>query len=396
MDRGRAGAIVSLRLLLATFLWVLTGAASALFIEQASTRMVILLFSATAFPVALTLDWPFQGKEQFGDAAGARLAQYVIYGALVFFLVQGPEDVALSAVAFGGGSFVSVLILWIRYRQRWGALRLNFSPPLWRSILTAGVPVGVAMFLAQSVSNFPPLVLGYLASKSDVGIFSAAMKVIFVALLLDRVFNALFLPVVTRHFARDVHDESHRLLQTTLRILLAVVLPCAISGGILGREAIRLLYGEGYEAAAPVLAVLMAYFLFTLLNSFFTAVLIGAGREADYTKMTCWGAVVLLIAVVAGTALSGVMGAAAGVVAGEFVTVVLMGFAAKGSFGFPLANNLWRPVVAAACMLTCAIICRDLNPYLATVVSCAIFLASLVIVRGITTEEVQFLRERFV
>jgi hypothetical protein len=83
-------------------------------------------------------------------------------------------------------------------------------------------------------------------------------------------------------------------------------------------------------------------------------------------------------------------------VAGEFVTVVLMGFAAKGSFGFPLANNLWRPVVAAACMLTCAIICRDLNPYLATVVSCAIFLASLVIVRGITTEEVQFLRERFV
>jgi O-antigen/teichoic acid export membrane protein len=396
MDRSRAGAIVTLRLVLGIALWCIAAILSFFLVDDSGTRTVILLFGAIVLPFALTLDWAFQGKEHFADAAFARLAQYVVYAAIVFVAVKSPSDVSWSAIAFGVGSVVSVIILWARYAKRWGSLRLNFSFALWRSILRSGVPVGVAMFLAQSVSNLPPLVIGYFSTQSDVGLFSAAMKVIFVALIFDRIFNALFLPVATRHFGQSSSADLNRLLQTTLRATLAVVLPCAIAGVLLRDDAIRLLFGGGYENAGTVLAVLMAYFPLTLVNSFFTAVLVSSGREGEYTRMTAYGSVALCGAVIAGTILSGVVGAAAGVVLGEATTVILMGSAARTSFHFSLIDNLWRPAVATVIAVGCAIGCQGMDSYIASIIMVIVFAISLLLVRGITTDEVQFLRERFV
>jgi O-antigen/teichoic acid export membrane protein len=221
------------------------------------------------------------------------------------------------------------------------------------------------------------------------------MKIVFLLLLVDRLFNALFLPVVTRYITSQA-DEVGRLVQTTMKVLSALIIPLAIAGTILGGDVIAIAFGERYEGAVPLLDILIGYFALTVLNSVFVCVLIGSGREKEYTRMVSWGSVVLCIAVVAGTALFGVHGAAYAVVLGELVTVTLMMRETRKAIAVSLTTILVRPLVAGACMIGTAFFFREMNPLLLTAISFLVFAFVIVLLKGFSARELRFLREKFV
>ncbi|MEK9136181.1 MAG: oligosaccharide flippase family protein, partial [Bacteroidota bacterium] len=320
VDQKRVNAVISLRLVLAVILWIGTAVVVNLFTLPDTTRDVIILFTCTLFPFAVFLDWFFQGKEAFIAIGFSRLIQYVSYGVLVLLLVHTADDVRRTAVAFGVGAATSAIALWLLYASKWRTLRFSWAPTLWKEILTKSVPVGAAVFFAQSVTNLPPLVIGYFSTVGDVGMFSSAMKLVFLLMLVDRLFNALFLPVVTRYFSSRPEEEVKKLAEVMLRTLLVIIIPLTAGGVILGRQAVVFVFGEGYQDAAHLVQILMGYFAFTVLNSLFVCVLLGSGREKEYTKMLIWGSVVLCLAAIALTAVFGVAGAATAVVFGELVT----------------------------------------------------------------------------
>jgi len=395
VDRERVSAVLSLRLILAAVLWITAAGLAYVFVSDNGSRGVILLFALSVFPYALMLDWFFQGKEAFFAVGTSRLVQYLVYGIIVFFAVHSANDVKIAAIAFGVGALASVTVLWNAYRRRWGTMKFHWSPALWRDIFVKGLPVGGAMFLAQSVTNLPPLAIGVFSSAADVGLFSSAMKVVFLLLLVDRLFNALFLPVITRYISAQA-DEVGRLVQTTVKVLLALIVPIAIGGAIMGGDIVAIAFGGSYEEAVPLLEILIGYFALTVLNSVFVCVLIGSGREKTYTRMATWGSLSLCIAVVAGTAMFGVHGAAYAVVFGELVTVTLMAGEARKVVAVSLTTTLGRPLVAGACMIGTALFFREMNSLALTAISVLAFGVVMVLLKGLSAGELRFLREKFV
>jgi O-antigen/teichoic acid export membrane protein len=395
IDYARVSAVLSLRVILAAMLWILTAVVALVCVIDDVTRDVIILFALSVFPLALMLDWFFQGKEVFLATSLSRLVQYIVYGILVLLLVHGADDIRQTGIAFGAGILAAAVVLWMNYRNRWGPIRLRWMPGVWKDILTKGMPVGAAMFLAQSVTNLPPLAIGYFSSVADVGMFSSAMKLIFLMLLVDRLFNALFLPVVTRYFSSQP-GEVHTLVEIVLRVVLAVVIPLAVAGIIVGREAITVILGERYEQATPLFNVLIGYFVLTVLNSTFVCILIGSGRENGYTKMVTWGSVVFCVATVACTALFGALGAACAVVVGEFVTLLLMMKEAAKVVRVSVAPILVRPLIAGVCMAGTALLLHEKSPLMVAAMALLVFAVVEALLRGITRKEIQFIRERFV
>lgn len=251
------------------------------------------------------------------------------------------------------------------------------------------------MFLAQSVTNLPPLAIGLSSSAGDVGLFSSAMKIVFLLLLLDRLFNALFLPVVTRYITSQA-DEVGRLVQTTTKVLAVLVVPAAIAGTILGGDVIAVAFGDRYEEAVPLLDILLWYFVLTVLNSVFVCVLIGSGREKEYTRMVTWGSLALCIAVIAGTTLFGVHGAAYAVVLGELLIVTLMMREVRKVVAVSLTTVLARPLVAGACMIGTVLFFREMSPPALTAISLIVFAVVVVLLKSFSAGELRFLREKFV
>lgn len=395
VDHERVSAVISLRLILSAVLWITAAGCAFIFVSDNVTRDVILLFALSVIPFALMLDWFFQGKEAFFAVGASRLIQYLVYGTIVFLAVHSVNDVQVTAIAFDAGALAAASVLWNSYRRRWGLLKFRWLPATWKDILVKGLPVGGAMFLAQSVTNLPPLAIGLFSSAGDIGLFSSAMKIVFLLLLVDRLFNALFLPVVTRYISSQA-DEVGRLVQTTMKVLSALIIPLAIAGTILGGDVIAIVFGGKYEGAVPLLDILIGYFVLTVLNSAFVCVLIGSGREKEYTRMITWGSVGLCIAVVGGTSLFGVHGAAYAVVFGELLIVSLMMREARKVVAVSLTTILARPLVAGVCMIGTALLFREMNPLALTAVSITVFAVTIVLLKGFSARELRFLREKFV
>jgi O-antigen/teichoic acid export membrane protein len=391
----RAGAILSMRLVLSPLLVVLTYVAVTLGAVEAATRDVIALYSLSLIPMALSLDWLFQGKEDFRGVMVSRLINSLVFGTAVFVFIRTESQIRLTPLAFLAGNAAAAVVLGVMYRRRYGLPVVGWNPAEWGRVLRANVPAGAAMFLAQSVANLPPIVIGILLSNADAGVYSAGMKLIFLLLLVDRTLNSLFLPAATR-YAVTRTEEYPALLSAALTAIVVVMVPVLIGTCIIARPAVSLIFGSGYEGAVPVVRVLTGYVLLTLLNSIMVCTLMAFGRTKTYSVIVSGGAFIVCVTVVVCTALFGAAGAGAGIIAGESVMLFLLVRAVSRVAELPPLAVLARPALAGAAMAASAVGLSELPPLVSLAASSALFVIVLLLIRGLPRREIRYLRERLI
>lgn len=395
VDTARVDAVLSLRLFLAIGLFTATALFTGVLVRSEEIKDVIVLSAASLVPLALLLDWFFQGKEKFGVLTISRILIYLVYGGAVLLLVRSAGDIRMSPVAFGVGNLVGAGTLLAVYLRRVGPVKLRWQPSVWKEIVRRGVPVGIAVFLGQSATNFPPLVIGILLTNLDVGVYSAAMKLVFLLLMLDRIFNAQYLPLLSRYAATRTEDLPF-FFSVVLKLVMVIVIPLTLIGVLAAPAAVGWVFGAGYGEATAILQILMGYFALTLLNSIFVCTLIGTGHEMEYARMMIWGSAMLAAAVVVFTFTLGARGSAAGVVAGEAITLALMATETMRKVVIPKAQAITRPLIAGAIMALAAFVLRESTLAIALPVALIVFGGAIVAVKGLTPAELRFLRERLV
>lgn len=394
-DRERAGDVLSLRLTLAVVFIALVVVVGEFWHPVTETRDVILLYVLSLFPNALLLDWYFSGKEEMLTLSLSRFLTYVVYGVVVVFLVRTADDVRLAPVAFLIGGCAAAVYLYLMYRRAVGRINLRWHPGRWKTILLENLPVGIAFFLAQSVYSLPPLVIGIFWSNADVGMFSAAMKLAFVVLLIDRIFSAMLLPVVSR-FWTTKRDEVPALLRVTLRTIVVLMVPLVGFGASVAPWVMPFVFGSGYEGAVLPFRIILLFAMLTVVDSVFIALMIGSGNEKAYSRAIGQGMAVLGVCVCLFTVFWGTVGASFGLVVGELATVILMIRAAARVTELPGLREYVRPVAAAAAMVIVFIVMTPLSEIAGVIAAGIAFLAALGLMKGISLADVRYVRERFI
>ena len=157
-----------------------------------------------------------------------------------------------------------------------------------------------------------------------------------------------------------------------------------------------ILFGESYRRAIPVVQVLLAYGALTLVNTLFMTTLIGAKREKEYTRAMIPGTLAGVVAVVIFTFLAGIVGAAWGVVVGEFVTVVLMGIKTHRMLEWSAMRSLGPPLIAALAMSVALLLAGGMELPSQIGISILTYLILLVSLRGIRKDDILYLKEKLV
>jgi PST family polysaccharide transporter len=394
-SHGRAGGVLMVRMLLAVLVCTITWGVIMLIPNRGMPGYVTLLYVASLLPMAVSLDWFFQGKEQMGPVSLSRLSASLLYAAIVFLTVHVSRDIAYAPAGFLIATWGASLILLGVYGARFGKLEMKWQPKLWWSILKDNVPVGIGMFLAQLAVNLPPLVIAVFVTTSAVGQFSAAAKVAFGFLILDRLFNTLFLPMISRHYT-DPAGSAERLFQISLKGIVLLVSIISVAGVLLAPLLIELFFGLPYTEATSLLQLMMPYVFLTMVNSVFVCAVLAAGGTRDYLAMTAKSALALTVAVILLTYFFGQKGAVLGMVIGEFAAVQFSMDAAKRVMKFTgvrwyLATSvlilgiLLLPSITASLGIMFGIVGAVLLVYIASLMA-----------GGVTRQELLYLRERLV
>jgi O-antigen/teichoic acid export membrane protein len=149
-------------------------------------RLCVVGFVIGIIPYLFSLDWLAWGLSQFGWLSAWRAGVAVAFAATSF---AGFRILSDARVALVVGNFVSMLlgsaVLWLIWRYRWkaecatlpGMLSDSREEFRWRMVL----PLGITVILTQAFHNADTLLLGAMAPLNEVGRYSAAYRILFLA-----------------------------------------------------------------------------------------------------------------------------------------------------------------------------------------------------------------------
>jgi len=149
-----------------------------------------------------------------------------------------------------------------------------------------------------------PLMLGYLSTQGELGLFGAASRVGRVARLAPQAMFAGALPVLSNEYGRD-RVEAQRIFLTLDRALLALGVGTAASCLLLAAPFLGAVFGPSFVRAAPALIVVGLGLIPALSNSGRKVFLYAAGGESLVVR---WSAVGLILQVVSGAVLIPALG----------------------------------------------------------------------------------------
>ena len=389
--------VTALRFMLALFSYAVMTIASFIFVHDTTIRLVIILFSASLLPVALQTEWFYQGKQRIASLGASRAVSLMSFVVLLFCFVKSHNDVLLVPAAYFVNAILNAAILfWIYRKGEQDDNHISNAPPVtvgWKSLLWQSLPVGAAAIISQAVFNLPVILLGVFATAFDIGNFSAASKLIFFLLAIDRGVYILFYPLVARSFAATPAEVGNQ-VSRILNYMLIATLPICTGGIVLARPLVTLVFGSQYEDSVILLQILVFYFLFTILNSIFAFVVIAAGKEKRYSAVIVAVSSVLFVSLIPLTYYWKAPGASCGMVAGEFVMMILMYRQCRQSISGKLALNPVKPAVCSAIMGVILLSLPHAGLFLLIPTGVAIYSISIFLLKGVGKDDILFLRER--
>jgi O-antigen/teichoic acid export membrane protein len=317
---------------------------SSLFIRSVEIKIIVLVYILYAFPSALLLVWFFSGKQILEVTSAGRISGSLVYLILVIVLVKTPDDIINTPVAWFIGGSANTFFIWYVYKRYGNNIKIRITR--YKNsirLLKESSPLGLASLLSQVAIMFPAIYLGIVAGTSDVGIYSAAFRLISLFLIFDRVFSAVFFPKIVNAISQ-MPERLDEIFNRTLKIISLLALIVSIPMIIAGEIMIGIIFGAQFSGSVLIFQMLTGFFAFTLINSVLSYTLIAINREGIYILALTIGVLTFLAAVVLLYAEYMTVGIAAALIIYEVVQTIIMviKFSETSSVAF------WRSIVLPA------------------------------------------------
>ena len=386
---------LGLRLVLAIVIFVILLVGTMCVPGDITTKRVIIVYALALFPFAVLLEFVFQGREEMGYIGAGRIIQYVVYLVILLLYLKQAGDVLVVPVAFVVGYIIAAAFLIGIFMSRYKSFRFRFSISQWRIILGTSIPVGLAVIFNQVTISLPPIVLGVFKTNYEVGIFSAGYKIVFMLLIIERVFYYVFFPILSKQHKENPEKLAHSFNFLT-RFLFALTIPITIGGLILAPGIIAIVYGQAFHEAVNVFRILLVYFMIVPINTIFGYGLIAIDQEKRFFKIITMTAIINALLIVVLGLRFGVCGAAVALFVSELISIILMNRQLRRFVRFGRLGYILKPLISAIVMGIFMYVLQLWSVVYLTLLGIVIYLFALFVLRGFSISDLENLKDFFV
>jgi len=384
--------VTNLRQFLAIITFALLFAITLLIHKPMPIKCLIILYGLSLFPFALFLEWAFFGWEKMKFITIERVLVAFSYLSLILIFVKGANQLSIIPLVFLISNLIGALFLLFSYRsnrnltgvQNKHAYKIQLNFKQWLVLIKTALPIGFGAILMQFSANFNTIFLGLVKTDVQVGLFSAANKLLFFILIFDRVMNNTTFPIISRYYVMG-REKLSEIVNRLSKLVLLVSIPVCVGGFILAPDIIKFIYGSVYIDASLIFRILIWFFFITILSSLYTSSLIAGQKNKEYITaigLGVLGNVILNIILVPST---GAIGTAVALVFAELITLITLTQLIK-----PIANikfniiNIIRPVIATIVMaLAIKFFYTKLSIIPLIILSSIVYSVILIIIKGI-------------
>jgi O-antigen/teichoic acid export membrane protein len=364
----------------------------------AETVWAVLLLYVGLLPgsVANGLASLFRACEKHEYPAAIQTATTIIKVTLgVLVLVGGMGVIGLAGASILTNVATLAILAILARRLIWPGLARAREPLAIRrslfairTMLTEGWPLMASLLLQVLFPGINVLLLQHWHGDAVVGWYDAARKWVDALNIIPAFFTFALFPVMSRQAAEDraALARSYRL---SVKLLVLIALPAAVSGTLLAYALVGLLSGSAFlPDGAIALQVLVWAIPFGWINSLTNYVLIALNRQRYVLLASGARVAFAVVANLLFVARFSYVASAWVIIGGELLLVLLFNADLRRHLG-PVGwvRTLGRPVLAGLAMGAAAWAVASFSCPLALLISLIVYLVALVLLRVLTPDE---------
>ena len=257
-------------------------------------KTLYLLMSVSILLTSLGMEWLYKGLEQYTYIALRSIGCKLIALVMVFLLVKQEKDYVIYGVlSIFAASASNVLNLFFARKY------IGFRPVGKYNLVRHLRPVLVffAMACATTVyTNLDVLMLGFMRSEADVGIYNASVRVKSLLVSVITSLGTVMLPRAAYYVHRGRMEDFQSMSRKALRFVFLAAAPCMVFFFLFARPAIGLLSGPDFLPAVRPMRVLMpTLLLIGVTNILGIEIMVPTDRERYVLYSVVAGALIDLI-----------------------------------------------------------------------------------------------------
>lgn len=385
-----------------SLLWLgafnLTGTLSA----ASGWALILLMIGFWPSAVAGSITAVFRGYEKFEYLAAGQLFGGIVkvpIGIVLLLLGWGVVGLAAASVIV---NFLQVILLdslMRRYLFTPQYSRLFFDWQLGKRLLAASFPLLLNGLIINILFKSDGLLIQAFRGSYELGIYNSAYKFIDALLIIPSTLTMALFPLFS-HYGESQRDNLLRAYREGLRFLLVIALP--ISGGTLfvAHDLIGFLGGKEFLPDGAIALQILIWFLpFSYLNGLTQYVLVALNKQRNITGGIVFAAVANIVLNMIFIPIFGYSAAAALTIVTELLLLVpfcYVHYKTLGKGSLPLLQTFWRPTLATGLMMLALgglLWLGFANFLLTVVVGGGVYLAALILLGGVTKQDVALLKK---
>jgi O-antigen/teichoic acid export membrane protein len=281
-------------------------------------RTMVLIQGCNLLLVPFMFQFFFRGTKDMSAVAVSRIVQSVAYLLFILLFVGSEEQLLRVPVIFVASNLLSLLPLNARIIREFPLRSFRFDTHSMKEIGRHTLRVGGAALLVQIYVSFDTIILGYMKTAQEVGVYTAAYKVItFITIVPSLIFQA-YLPELSKPSASSKNTATLKRYQTAL---ICLGIPVGILGVIFARFILLGIFGDAFESGLVPFRILLVTAMIIYFNIAAANPLLAWGKEKEYLFIVGAGACVNIILNISLIPAYGIIGAAMATLAAE-VTVL--------------------------------------------------------------------------
>jgi O-antigen/teichoic acid export membrane protein len=301
-------------------------------------------------------------------------------GILIFgFMFLAVETSAASfSWAYVVGDIIGIILAATLIRNYFKNIFTHFSPKRVGPILGAAWPFAITGALGALLTNTDILIISWMRSASDVGIYSAAIRIVQLLYLVPMIFQFSTLPALAR-FANSDKDRFRNTLEQTLKIIFLVSVPLALGGIIIGTDVMQLIFGAAYMPGGLAFKILLGGLLFDFPAAVISSAVFAYNKQKALIITSAIGGVVNVILDLILIPHFGITGSAIATLAAQIASNTYLWHTMDTINRFSVVPKLLKIAIAGIFMAFCTFAFRSLgiNLFVNIAVSGLIYIAAL-------------------
>ena len=357
-------------------------------IQEVNTILPIVVFvmifdSLREFGFAI-----IHGTERMEQSTAIFLGTNVAIVVLGFIFLRISPTVKSFAIAYALGTGMGAVATVFPLKQYLKKFVSGFSFSTVKRILSASWPFAVSGALGMLLTNTDILIVGWFRTAEDIGLYSAAIRIIQLLYLLPVTVQVSALPTFARLAAGD-SQKFRQALERAASFLFLIAIPVALCGAILGKEIMSFVFGEGFVAGAASLQVLMLTMLFNFPAVLISSAVFAYNRQKQLIIYSAIAGVANVILDLVLIPRFGITGSAFATLFAQILSNSYLWYVMKKINYFEIMPHLKKIIAAsfAAAAASLALLTLGMHILLITVVVIGIYAAILALLREPVLEE---------